>query len=129
MNSSRLVQDEAVDTPANINQMFDKLFETTPSSELDKVSSPSEVEVHINAGSLVLDCDTQCPPAQSDFYVGTVWQNGVRNQWGPYRAPFRAIIVNGCGGVRYVGFVCGNQTTGPFVVNVCYASLTVCRCA
>jgi len=128
MESSTLEQDKAADVPANVKAVFDEMFKQ-PATAFEKATTPSELDAITKAGNLIIDCHTQCPPAQSIFYIGTVWNNGVQNTWGPFKAPYRAVIAGGCGGARTVGFVCGNATTGPLAVDVCYASVVVCRCA
>ena len=81
MESSFLEQDSAVEkaanVPAAIKVLFDEMNEK-PATTFEEVDIPSEVDVITKAGSLVIDCYTQCPPAQSSFYIGGVWNIGAR---------------------------------------------------
>lgn len=130
MEYTQLAQDNDTQVPTEIQQSFSELFEAE-STDFENTTPPSDVESIASPGDLVLDCDTTCPLDSSNFYIGAIWENGVRNQWGPFRAPFRAIIIGGCNEAKVVAFLCGNQPTGPFRVRVnsCYAKVFVCRCA
>lgn len=131
MESSFLEQDSAVEkaanVPAAIKVLFDEMNEK-PATTFEEVDIPLR---SMSSRRLAISSSTAIRNALRRRAVSTLAASGTLGPelLGPFQAPYRALINGGCGGLRTIGFVCGNATTGPLTVDACYASVLVCRCA
>ena len=97
------------------------------STEITSLSSVSDSACALGV-PLTLVCKTTCPPSQSNFWVGVERNDLSIEEYGPIRAP-KTISLSDCSSMRRVAFECNDVILGPYMVNVCYAEITVCDCS